>query len=261
MLPHQRKQLIQDYLEGKDVLSVPDAVRLLRVSPATVRRDFASLAKEKVLRQVRGGVASVNGTRVPEIPPFALRAVQHHHEKSAIAARAAKLLRPEDTVMVEGGTTTIMLHEFVPQTPLRIITNSVRLAALIDEKNSHYSGLDVYLTGGMLYARTGLLMGGTALASLRQYHANWVFLSTGGITEAGVSTTNELVMEVARTMVESAEKVAVLADFSKLGKKAMCHVCRLEDVDVLITNPCPEQQILLSNIRSRGVEVIEVEPQ
>jgi len=68
-------------------------------------------------------------------------------------------------------------------------------------------------------------------------------------------------MEIARAMIESAEKVAVLADFSKLGKKAMCHVCPLEDVDLLITNPCPEQQALLDHIRSRDVEVIEVEPQ
>lgn len=261
MLPHQRKHLIKDYLAGKNVLSVADAVRLLGVSPATVRRDFTMLAEEKIVRQVRGGVASVEKMKVTEIPPFELRAVQHHREKCAIAARAANLLLPDDAVMVEGGTTTIMLHEFVPQTPLKIITNSVRLAALMDEKYMQYSGLDVYLTGGMLYAHTGLLMGGTALSSLRQYHAQWVFLSTGGITETGISTTNELVMEVARAMIESAEKIAVLADFSKLGKKAMCHVCRLEDVDILITNPCPERQTLLDHIRSRGVEVIEVEPQ
>lgn len=259
MLQHERKELIRSYLEGRDVLSVADAVRLLGASPATVRRDFSSLAREKVLRQVRGGVASLNGNHGSDIPPFALRAVQHLREKSAIAARAATLLRPDDTVMVEGGTTTIMLHEHIPPMPLRIITNSVRLAALIDEKNEKSSGLDVYLTGGMLYARTGLLMGGSALSSLRQYHAQWVFMSTGGITEGGVSTTNEMVMEVARVMIDAAEKVAILADFSKLGKKAMCHVCGLEDVDVLITNPCSEQQPLLENIRSRGVEVLEVE--
>ena len=261
MLPHQRRRLIQDYLVGKDALSVVEAVRLLRVSPATVRRDFTALARDQALKQVRGGVASIEKTNAPEIPSFEMRAVQHHREKSAIAARAATLLHPYDAVMVEGATTTIMLHEFVPQTPLRIITNSVRLVALLDENYKHYSGLEVYLTGGMLYPRTGLVLGASALSSLRQYHAQWVFLSTGGITEAGISTTSELVLEIARGMIEAAEKVAVLGDFSKLGKKAMCHVCELEDVDVLITNPCPEQQALLDHIRSRGVDVMEVEPQ
>lgn len=256
VLPYERKQIIRDYLAGKETLTVEGAIALLGVSPATVRRDFAIMAKENLLRQVRGGVAALERSEMEEIPPFALRAVQFRDEKRAVAAAAAGLLQPDQTVFVEGGTTTSLLQDFIRQAPLRIITNSVRLAADIDLRNRQ-PGVDVYLTGGMLYASTGILLGGTAVSGLRRYHAHWAFLTTGGISEDGLFNTNELVVEIERAMIESAERVAVLADYSKLGHKAMCSVCPLDEIDVVITNPCPDQQHLLEDFRARGIQVIE----
>src|SRR5436190_18010259 len=104
MLQHERQQRILDCLTNSNVLSVTEAIRLLDASPATVRRDFHLMAKKKLLRRVRGGVAGVEASdNGSEIPAFSLRAVQHHREKRALAAAAAKLLRPEDAVIVEGG--------------------------------------------------------------------------------------------------------------------------------------------------------------
>ncbi len=190
--------------------------------------------------------------------PFALREVQYSDAKEALAGRAAKLLNPGDAVIVDGGTTTFHLASCLPSFPLHIITNSLRLASVLDEKSRHHKGLEVFLTGGYLYPNSGLLVGPGAQSSLAQYHARWAFLSVGGLTTDGLFNTNELVVETERRMIASAERVAVLADASKINRHAMCQVCTLDEIDCLVTNHSEENSDTLKRFEDAGVEVIRV---
>ena len=151
MLQFERSELVLKHLSENERLSVRDAIRLFDASPATVRRDFNKLAREGLVRRFRGGVALVktNG----EIPPFSLRAVQHATEKLALAARAAQLLEPDDVVMIEGGTSTCMLGSCIPDFHLRIVTNSIRLASMLESTHEDHPHLETYLTGGALYRK------------------------------------------------------------------------------------------------------------
>jgi len=258
MIQAERTQRIIEYLSGSEILSVEEAIRRLGASPATVRRDFAKLAREGAVRRVRGGVRLARPAP-GEIPSFELREILHHREKQAIAARAAQLLRPGDVAIIDGGTTTAMLGASIPDIPLRIITNSVRLTTVLE---AHHAGsrLEIYLTGGILYPHARLLLGPAAKASVSQYHAHWAFLSVGGITEAGIFNTNELVVEVERAMIDSAERVVILADASKIGRHAMCTVCGLERIHMMITDARPEEHTLLARISEAGVQVITATP-
>jgi DeoR/GlpR family transcriptional regulator of sugar metabolism len=193
-----------------------------------------------------------------EMVPVELREIQHPLEKQALAARAVELLSPGDAVIIDGGTTTSMLATSIPDFPLRIITNSVRLVASLEAHRQNYPRLDIYLTGGILYPHSGLLLGPSAEASVSQYHAQWAFLSVGGITDSGTFNTNELVVEVERAMIGSAEKVVILADHSKIGKQALCSAIGLDEVDILITDEFPENDHTLQKIAEVGVQVIRV---
>ena len=172
--------------------------------------------------------------------------------------RAAALLGPGDTVTVDGGTTTSMLASFIPDFPLRVITNSVRLVTALEALHRDHPLLEIYVTGGLLYPHSGILLGPGAQASVSQYHAQWAFLSAGGITDSHVFNTNELVVGTERAMIDGAEKVVVLADHSKIGKHSLCAVVSVENIDILITDEHPENDEALRRIEDLGVQVIKV---
>lgn len=197
-----------------------------------------------VVQRFRGGI------QLPQsdtMLPFALRDNLFSQAKHRLAQKAAAMLRPGDVLFVDGGTTTAHLAACLPPIPLRIITNSVRLASMLDDGNRD-GNLEIYLTGGALYPHSGLLTGPSAAAAVDQYRAQWAFLSVGGLTADGLFNTTETVVETERRMIAHAEKVVVIADRSKIGRTAMCRVGPLEDIDFLVTEsaapPAPLRQIL-----------------
>jgi DeoR/GlpR family transcriptional regulator of sugar metabolism len=249
----ERDDRILAALAEKNFLSVEEAAVLTKSSLATVRRDFQRLSDARRVQRVRGGARAVKNE---PMTPFALREVQYSREKEMLARAAAELLSPNDVLIIDGGTTTFHLGRCLPDIPLRIITNSLRLASVLDEQSRTRTGLEVYLTGGFLYPNSGLLVGPGAQASLAQYHANWALLSVGGVTEEGFFNTSEVVVETERRMIEHADRVAVLADHSKVEKRSMCLVCPLSDVDCLITDPHPATAAALRRLSNGGLQII-----
>lgn len=256
MIQLQRHERMLQYLAEHEFLTLSQGVQVFQASVATVRRDFNDLARQNLVRRTRGGV-KLEKNYDQGMTPFRLREIQYSAEKEILARRAVAMLKSGEVIFIDGGTTTSHLAMCLPNLPLRIITNSLRLASLLEEKRMEKSVWEIYLTGGYLYPHSGILLGPNAASSLMQYHADWAFLSAGGVTENGISNTNDLVVETERVMIENAERVVILADHSKIGKRAMCHVCNLDKIDILITDPWPENETLLHTIEEKGVELIK----
>lgn len=254
MLQSQRQEKILSFLAYNNYLELSSAVDMLGASPATINRDFKELAAGKHVQRVRGGIRPVK--KQEGMLPFAFRELQYSAEKELLAKKASTLIKPRDVIFVDGGTTTFHLGMCMPDIPLHIITNSLRLATTLEEKTSEQAGIEISLTGGYLHKQSGILLGPNTRASLNQYHAHWAFISIGGITEDGIFNTNELVTETERTMIANAQKTVILADHSKIGKLAMCKVCPLTDIDILITNHHPENEKLLTQYKNQGIEII-----
>ena len=234
-------------------LTARQAAQLTGASEATVRRDFARLEADGVVERLRGRIALSPSERMA---PFAFRSVRFSEEKAALARRAAALLKAGDVVFVDGGTTTFHLAGCLPDVPLQVVTNSLRLVEAMERRTGRKARQEIYLTGGLVYPKSGLLVGSGVRHGLRQYHANWTFLSVGGVTEDGLFNTNDRVVETEREMIQLAEQVVVLADHSKIGRYAMCHVCELDAIDYLVTDADPERSTLLPRIRKAGVKVL-----
>ena len=164
-----------------------------------IRRDFAELANAGSVERIRGGIRV---SRKDENMPFNLREVQRSSEKSLIARNAAKRLRGGDVLFIDGGTTTYHMCFHLPRVPLRIITNSLRLSAYLDDPAHRHPDWEVYLTGGRLQHGSSMLTGPGTVHSLNFYHADWAFLSVGGITTDGLYNTSEAIVETERKMIE-----------------------------------------------------------
>ena len=83
---------------------------------------------------------------------------------------------------------------------------------------------------------------------LNSVSADILFIGIRGITEAGISDSNSLIVESIRAMIRAAQKVVVVADHSKFGRNAMIHVAELSDLDQIVTDIqiAPEFQEVLS---------------
>lgn len=254
MKNHRHDQILK-LLAKVGSLTVEQAVEQFAASLATVRRDFNELADAGLVQRVRGGIRLLEGD---QSRPFSFREIQFREEKLMIARQAATMLAPGNVVFIDGGTTTLQLASCLPPIPLRVITNSLRLAAAMESSASNRATQELFLTGGFLFPGSGLLVGPSAQNGLSQYHANWAMLSVSGISESGFYNDNEHVVESERVMIANADRVVVLADHSKIGKHAMCHISDLTQIDVLVTDANPTSHPQLREFQDAGVEVVTV---
>lgn len=250
----ERLKRILAALDNGEELTVDQACRRFKASPATIRRDFQRLHAEGRVDKTWGGVKA-RGRSFNLMPPYPVRETRQTASKKSIAARAATLVRDGDVVFIDGGTTTAHLAPLLAPLRIRVITNSLVIAHDMDRQQRNGPGAEVYLTGGMLFPQSELLVGPQARQTLQQYHAQWVFLSCGGLDHRGASNHEERIVDIEQTMIAQAERVAILADRSKCGIRSMVHLCAWEDVDAWITD-APENHPCVEAARKCGVSVV-----
>lgn len=258
MLERQRHQLILDTLEERTFASVRALTDLLDSSEATIRRDLAKLAKQGRIRRIRGGAEALGETRIRRhhISGSAFLVEREHQAqvKRAIARKAVELCEDGDSIIINGGSSTFMMGEFLQEREVRILTNSFVLAQYLAEQ----SNCQVTITGGEVYRKQGIVLSAYEHDIVQYYSARRMFMGTPGISEWGVSESDPLLVQSEQRLLRQAESLVVLADSSKLGRRSGFSFCPLDQVGLLITDSGADEQ-LLDRFREKGVEVVQVE--
>ena len=177
-------------------------------------------------------------------------------EKRAIGAAAAALIAPGDSIIIASGTTMAFLaREIAPVGRLTVIT----AAAPVTQILSQNSDIDVIQLGGITRSSSVSVVGPFAEQMLANFNCSKLFVGVDGLdTEFGLTTTNMLEGALNRAMINAAQKVIVLADSSKFGRRGFSKICDLEAVDRIITDS-GVQQMYLDRLRERGIEVTVVD--
>jgi len=234
VLAQQRRSLILDEVRRHGAVRVSDLVERLGVSDMTVRRDLDVLARQGHLDKVHGGATAPAEPSTRE-PGFEAKAVREQAEKQAIAAAAARLVKPGMAVGLSAGTTTWVLARHLHDVPgLTVVTNSIRIADVLHEPGP--PDRTVVLTGG-IRTPSDALVGPIAVAALRSLHLDLVFMGVHGMDErAGFTTPNLMEAETDRALVDSARRLAVVADHTKWCVLGISTIARLDGADVLLTD-------------------------
>ncbi len=226
MLVDERRQIILQVIENKGFASLTQLAELVGASDSTVRRDLEFLDGIGQIRRTRGGAAYVGES----LTSFDVRGTQAREQKEHVADAAAALVQTGETIILDGGTTTLEVARQLAGRTLQVVTNSIPIVNVL--VNSPQTELIVI--GGFLYPKTGVNLGPIAVEALKSIHARRLFISVGGITATSLFNSNALLVETERQMIESAEEVIVVSDSSKLGHSALAQLCPLETVDRLI---------------------------
>jgi DeoR/GlpR family transcriptional regulator of sugar metabolism len=233
--------------------SLEEIAKQVDASLSTIRRDLSVLEGSGNVRRTHGGARVV----VPKSDEFTFSARDTHQlaEKEAIGRACAELIGPNQSVIIDAGTTAYHVARYLESKAPQIITNSLPVANLYASANR----LEVVLSGGVIYPRLGVLVGPLAVESFSKIHADVAIMSAGGISLEGITNSHGLLIDIQRAMIQAAQKVIFCFDHSKFGRQSVLPLCGLDCVDIVVSDDAAPAELARS-LRSLDVEVVLAPP-
>lgn len=249
-------------------------------SAATLRRDLAKLDAEGQLRRVHGGAQALtmdaaralDAARAVDASPgdaagqgpglsgqlatgsFSVSRLRNVAQKRAIARAAAALCAPHESVIINAGSTTFQMVEFLADAELYIVTNSFPMAqALVAQTRNR-----VLMPGGEIRRDQGIVLSPFDDDGLHRMAAKRMFMGAHSVGPLGVIEGDPLIARAETKLLARAEELIVLVDSSKFEPRGSYAVCPLSRVSTLITDsgiPKATRDML----QSAGVSLIVVE--
>lgn len=238
MLQTERLRIIMDTIDRDSAVTVSGMAQVLKVSESTVRRDIEQLEEAGRLRRVFGGAVSVQpGSKhriIARESGMAEKNVLHVEEKRVIARYAAALIKDDDFVFIDAGSSTGLMVEELDNREATYVTNGMRHALRLAER-----GFKVFILSGQAKALTEAASGSLACESMGSYAFSKAFIGANGIDdERGITTPDVEEAIVKNEAIRRAREAYILADHSKFGVVTSVAFTSPESVTV-ITDRCP----------------------
>lgn len=207
----RRLPLLLAALQAGEVV-VEDLAERFGVSASTIRRDLQHLATSKAIRRTYGGAVIAHPLPETSLPE---REAQHRAEKAAIARAAVELLREDDILVLDGGSTVAAFGASLVGRRHHVITNNLPLVTVL----ASAPAITLTVLGGAVRPGSMSTMGPLAEAALRRLTADKAVVSGDGFV-GGRGLCEAAIEQVAlkSLMMEQSAEVLVLMDSSKLGR-------------------------------------------
>lgn len=232
MLTQERHTLILEKLEKESVVYLNNLMKLLDASESTIRRDLSYLDKVGLLKKVHGGATSLK-SRMINTAEFDVEVRQgiNKEDKIAIAKYAASLIKNDDLVYIDSGTTTELMIDFIDAKGATFVTNGIGHAKKLIHKN-----LTTYILGGELKLTTEAIIGIEAINSLRKYNFTKGFFGVNGIDiERGFTTPDISEAMVKEEALKKSKLSYILADNSKFNEISSITFGEINNTNIITT--------------------------
>jgi DeoR family transcriptional regulator, ulaG and ulaABCDEF operon transcriptional repressor len=259
MHERERWQRILTLVRECRVVRVVTLMDQLHASSATLRRDLVKLEEMGQLKRVHGGAEAIEAAQQSHLAtrPFGLSQTLNAERKRAVAKAAADMCSDGDSIIINAGSTTSFMAEFLRHRRMQILTNSVPISLeLISTSDNR-----IVLPGGEVYREQGIILSPFDEDAIQHFTASRMFMSCYAITQMGIIEGDPLIARAEAKLLTRAEKLIVIADSSKFEQRGSMAVCPLSRVSTLITDS-GAPAATLNTVRAAGVEVIvlDVEP-
>lgn len=247
-----RRALIHERVVEQGEISFAELSQEFFVSEMTVRRDIEELEKAGHVRRIMGGAIATGG-KATELP-FATRATLAAPTKNHLGDKAASLIEPRQTVILDSGSTVLAVAKALKgkNMGLTIVTPSILVAVELHEEPD----TTVILTGGTVRPGELSLIGPEAERSMSNFNCDVYVMGIAALdAEHGATDYHLEEAAVKRRAAKSADRIIVVADRRKLGRTQLMNVVGLEQIDTLITD-ASEADPVVSKARQLGVNVL-----
>ncbi|MDG1893377.1 MAG: DeoR/GlpR family DNA-binding transcription regulator [Fuerstiella sp.] len=251
MITDERRTRILQIAEESGFVSLQRLVSAVGASESTVRRDLEFLDAQGHLHRTRGGAAYAGDS----LADFDVRQNRASLEKRRIAQRTAELISEGETVLLDGGTTTLEVAKNLNGKTLQVVTNSLPIASQLMNQPK----VELIFIGGYVYPKTGVALGDQAISALKNINVSRLVMSAGGVTQDGLFNSNALLVETERQMISAAGRVTLVADSSKFGQRALSQLCPLSAVSEIVTDDALSEE-WKQTLESAGIalDVVDV---
>jgi len=250
----ERHKFIKEQLSKNGFVRVQDIADQLGVTGATIRKDFRILESQDVLYRTHGSASPVK----PQVIDRSVKEkiTTNVEQKKKIAEAAKQLITADDAIILASGSTVTALADILePIGTLRVVTPSLGIAVLLNEKDN----ITVSALGGTLVKNSLSVRDSYSIEGLKYISCSKLFIGVDGIAfDTGFTCATIEEARLTINMMKAASKTIVLADSTKFGMRGFGKIGNIEDIDVLITDagiPKP----LFKRMEEAGVQIIIAE--
>jgi DeoR family transcriptional regulator, ulaG and ulaABCDEF operon transcriptional repressor len=256
MHERERWQNILTLLRQRGVLRVRDLVAITGASAATLRRDLSKLEELGQLRRVHGGVEAIELAHQPHLATrsFGLSQTLNAARKRDVAKAAAAMCVEGESIIINAGSTTWCMVEFLRKQRMQILTNSFPIAQELIATSQNR----IVLPGGEVYREQGIILSPFDEDAIQHFTASKMFMSCFSITPMGIIEGDPLIARAEAKLLSRADKLVVIADSSKFEPRGSMAVCQLSRVHTLVTDDAAPPN-MIDHLRSLGVNVVIAE--
>ena len=261
ILDEERRRKILQKLQDQGTVKTSQLADYFSVSEMTIRRDLEELAGKGELKKVHGGAVanqgefrpSYKGDTVAFEPTFKEKRKVNREEKKKIGQKAAEGINDGSAIFIGTGSTTMqVVNNLKNKKDLTVLTNSLNHGL----KLSQFEDIEVLMTGGQLRPDSFALVGPVAKKSIDEVYVDTLIIGVNGVSmEQGLTIPSISEADTMKGIIELANEVVVVADYSKFGKVSHAKICDLVQVDKIITDDKIDSKYL-EGMRELGVEVI-----
>lgn len=230
-----RLNQISSLAQNNKVVSYKMLSDSLGVSTMTIRRDLEVLASQNVVKLIRGG-AIYNQVQDSGVPSYVLQSQEEIHieKKTLIGFKAASLVKPNDTVMIDTGSTAYCLAQALQKdTNITVICWALNVIQELITKPS----CKLIIGGGVYHPEVQMFEGPEGISLLRNSRASKLFLTAGGFHETlGITCPLSYETEMKRAAIESSLTKILIIDSSKFGRVCQSFLTDISSVDIIVTD-------------------------
>ncbi|MFC0558274.1 DeoR/GlpR family DNA-binding transcription regulator [Halalkalibacter alkalisediminis] len=231
MLSVERFEKILKELEKNKVVKVAELSAVLGVTEKTIRIDLEALEKKGLLKRIHGG--AVLQEEEVRIFPINERQSSNNERKGNIARKALDLMKPNETILMDGGSTTLQVAKLLGEFPVTVITNDIKIAYELLDKEK----VQLMVLGGSRIGASSSLFGVQTSDLLKRIRVDRLFFGATGVSiEHGLTVFNSFHVEWKRQIINCAECVTLLAESTKFEKVGLIQFATLDDIDEIITD-------------------------
>lgn len=231
MLAHERQQLILQLLQENGSIRISEITQRFDVSNETARRDLDYLHKRGLARRVHGGANLIASDPENQVGLTA-EYTPEVSVQEVLARAAAQYVVESDIIFIGHGETMYQLSRALRgRKNLTVLTNSLRVINELAD-----SPVTLYSLGGLVDRDEQNMDGTIPISVIQKFYATKAFISCGGISGSGNVSDYNNDGTLLNLMLQLSDRRYLVADSSKFGRHAFCHVCTLKDFDVVVSD-------------------------
>lgn len=229
--PAWRQEVIAEHVLSNGSATAAELAERFQVSLMTIHRDLDELERQGVVRKYHGGVTAQPSGVFESNVVYRMKTMQA--EKDAIAARAAEMIEPGMSVMLDDSTTALALARRLEGiTPLTVVTNFLEGFNVL----SKVRGIRLMALGGDYDPLHNSFLGVSCLEAIESLQVDLCFVSTSAVSGGYAYHQEQHIVSVKRAMLASAARNVLLLDHTKLSRTALHRIAPLSSFHRVIVD-------------------------